>query len=236
MKGLKATINKILAFSLFVFSGAASAGFINSGFETGDFTGWTVGGTARDHGVAVDGTPISSAHFSFQPSHVNVHSGQYAAYGTTAAHYGEFLSLSQTVNVRPGLHTIGFYMGHATGGDYWLGTDPDDRFKIGIDFAIERHQLGIFINGVYVPFTERHPVNNFPTGSTPQDMYLFASNFIFRGPPGTANIEFRISGSGSGAAVLSIDDTFITRVPEPSSMVLLSLGLLGLAAARYGRN
>src|SRR5438876_9222795 len=64
---------------------------MNPGFETGDLTGWTVGGTAVP-GVATDGVPISSG----VPGNV-VHpfAGNYAAYATLQSP-STTLTLSQT--------------------------------------------------------------------------------------------------------------------------------------------
>jgi len=97
--------------------------------------------------------------------------------------------------------------------------------------AIFSQQLAIFVNGVHTPFTVRYPVNNFPNGGTPADMYEFSADFMAVG--GLVDIEFRFSGSGTGRTVLSIDDTFITgTVPEPHTSALLGLALAGLAWRR----
>jgi hypothetical protein len=78
----------------------------NPGFETGNFTNWTVGGTAPS-GVGPVGTPIP-AYFS---GTVIVHSGSYAAYAAVDTE-GQSLILSQTVPVVPGnTYDIGFWMG-----------------------------------------------------------------------------------------------------------------------------
>lgn len=209
----------VLALAALTASGTASANFINAGFETGDFSGWTVGGTNGGTGVALDGTPVPAG--SFQPAAVNVRSGNYAAFGATASFNSEYFSLSQNVFVAAGRQTVGFYMGH------------DDSSIIGIDPAISNGLLGIFINGVNTAFTQRTPGTNFSNGSGPGDMYLFATDFASLGE--VMNFEFRISGSGTGRTVLSVDDLFITgnsQVPEPGALALLGIGLLGLIGVR----
>ena len=50
----------------------------NSGFETGDFSGWTVEGNSIQEDVATDGTPIPNADPPFPPNFQNVRSGQFA--------------------------------------------------------------------------------------------------------------------------------------------------------------
>jgi hypothetical protein len=68
----------ILRLSLFVllvptFYGTASATniLINPGFETGDFTGWTVSGNSPNFGVATQGpqslAQLSPVRFTFVP-------------------------------------------------------------------------------------------------------------------------------------------------------------------------
>ena len=74
----------LAAIGLFVIMGQADAAvynlLVNPGFETGDFSGWTVGGNSMNTGVASDGTPISGFDPPFAWNYVNVRSGDYAGY------------------------------------------------------------------------------------------------------------------------------------------------------------
>jgi hypothetical protein len=64
----------------------------NPGFETGDFTGWTVGRTSPQFGVATDGTPIPfpSTDQVLNPAFQNV--GFCVGGDSAAGGYGQFVS------------------------------------------------------------------------------------------------------------------------------------------------
>jgi len=215
---MKVATTVALAVCCALLSAGARANFVNSGFETGDATGWTVGGGYGAFGVATDGTLVPEG--DFQPAFVNVRSGSFAAFGATATSLGEFYSLSQTVDLEAGTHTVGFFLGH------------DDNTLIGIDNAILDQRLAILVDGAVLDFSIRYPGNDFPKGSTSADMFEFAADFVSAGGP--ALIEFRISGSGTGRTVLSADDFYVTGVPEPGTVALMLAGL-GLVACVAGR-
>jgi len=215
-----------LAFlSLSLMSSAAHAALVNPGFELGDFSGWTVnnvGGAAP--GVNVDGFLIPGTVSPFPPAFVNVRSGNFAAFAVVANTNGEYLSLSQQVNIAvAGTYLTGFFMGN------------DSQSSFGIDDAITNERLAIFVDGVNVGFDTRFPGNNFPVGSTPADMLEFSSDAFFSA--GLHTVEFRISGSGTSRAGISVDDFFLNapdtpRVPGPATLLLLGLGLAGAGLAR----
>src|SRR4051812_41721375 len=98
----------LAATMILVGNGQADANpLVNSGFETGDFTGWTVGGTNGGSGVALDGSVIPGTQSPFGTVTLLAHSGNYAAYGVVASTQFESLILSQTVNLTPGSYNVG---------------------------------------------------------------------------------------------------------------------------------
>lgn len=207
---------------LTIWTPTGHAMLVNPGFESGEFTGWTVvnfGGGGS--GVGTDGSGIPDEHPVFDPALVNVRSGSFAAYAVVAAFpAGEYLSLSQTLTLAPGEYRTGFFMGN------------DSASMFGIESPIDSQPFpGIFVNGVLEPFDIRFPDNNFPTGATPADMFEFSSRFSSSG--GLTTIEYRISGSGTARAGISVDDFFLVQqMPEPSTLVLLAAGFSALGRMR----
>jgi hypothetical protein len=190
----------------------------NPGFETGDLTGWAVGGTNGGFGVSTDGSSIPGVTYSsFLPAYQNVRTGDYAAYAVAANGLSEYVSFSQTVNLLPGSHTAGFYMGH------------DESRSFGIDNAIATGRLGIWIDGTHIPFNSSYP-NNFPPGSGPSDFTLFDADFVSAG--GLTTVDFQISGSGTERVGISVDDfTMLGEcasedpvIPTPGAVALVGIG------------
>jgi hypothetical protein len=195
-----------------------SAGFadnilINPGFETGDFTGWFIGGNSPTFGVGIQGTPIPGTTLL---SAVHVRSGNYAAYATICCTglpaFQQTITLSQTVAVLPGeTDTVGFYLGSwATG----YTTDINDK------------ETQIFIDGVGILTGPTFLTPAF--GHTPTDFTLLSGTFNTASRT-SVTVTFQISGSGLFEGEYSLDDFFLNThaiaTPEPATVILLAGGL-----------
>ena len=91
----------------------------NPGFETGDFTGWTITQNTPNYGVATNGTLINGTSQIFGPFTVLARTGNYAAYTVLCEGYcygnqfQMYLDLSQTVTLTPGqLYTASYWFGN----------------------------------------------------------------------------------------------------------------------------
>jgi len=202
----------------------------NPGFETGDLTGWAVGGPNGGFGVLTDGSPLPGiSHAPLLPAYQNSRGGVYGAYAIVAAGNGEYVSFSQTVDLLPGTHTAGFYMGH------------DEGSLFGIGGAIATGGLGIWVDGTQIPFNSSY-ANNFSPGSGPDDFTLFDADFVSAGGPTT--VEFRVSGSGTVRAGISVDDFVVLgeaasdlpAVPVPNTLALVGMGAVLVTHLRRRRS
>jgi hypothetical protein len=157
----------------------------NPGFETGDFTGWTVGGTSPTNGVGIVGTPIPACISGT----VIVHSGTYAAYAAVDTLWpgpNHPLILSQTVPVVPGnTYDIGFWMGFG-------GVRVGDG---GSAITVNSVSLNILGHGI------------------PPDFYEFW-DATWTAPAGvtSALVTFNLAASGDGTAGISFDDFQVATV------------------------
>ena len=191
---------------------AIHAAFVNPGFETGDFTGWTVGGNA-EYGVALTGTPITGT--AIPGNYVNAWTGAYAAWvklGTTDP--ATTFTLEQTVPVAPG---VTYQWGYSEGA---FSTPP----LFNSHYSVRK-----WVNG-----------NLFSSGSGSMGsgyITFTTGNFVAPAGADVATWKFEWSGNvtGGGVAGFSIDDLFVRAVPEPTTLTGLVILLTGCISQRRSK-
>jgi hypothetical protein len=196
---------------------------INPGFETGDFTGWSIGGNTTRFGVANGGTVIAGAStVPYGITTVEVNSGSNAAYALVACSGNEaicqptprqFIDLSQTVAVTPGqVDSVGFWEAVGASADGGFGQD------------IKNGGTQIYINGVGIL-----PNLDF-NANLVRNAYGPESGTFNTGAATSVTVTFEIDGSGGAIAGISLDDFFLNdagpAAPEPQTW-----GLMGTALA-----
>jgi hypothetical protein len=179
----------------------------NPGFETGAFTGWTVGGSAAG-GVGTAGTAIPA---SAPPATVIVHSGSFAAYAAVAnlATPDFHLDLSQTLTLAPGSYDISWWNGSNSPGALLFG---------GTGNFVTVNGTSYFTDQAFIPgngYLER----------TIDDIVIVG---------GPTTILFHLSGSGGDRAGISFDDFSLTAVDEPPALLTFAAALVFLTM--FGRH
>ncbi|HEY1783894.1 MAG TPA: carbohydrate binding domain-containing protein [Pirellulales bacterium] len=157
----------------------------NPGFETGDFTDWTVSGeTAYTHVVSY-------------PPYVNT--GSYGAQFSGVS--GDNGMLSQTLSTVPGQAYIV---------DFWLYSD------------------GATPNSFSVTFDGISLFSQINLAASPYSEYSFTPTAI----DSSATLQFT---AYDNPGFFGLDDISVVPVPEPSALVLLAGGALGVAWAAIRR-
>jgi hypothetical protein len=177
----------------------------NPGFETGDFTGWTLAGETRpDHSFVSDADTYPGWD-EWLP-----HAGNaFAALGAV----GSDLQLSQTFATTPG-ETYRF------------------RFFLGSDGETPNHFEALW-NGETVlsqtdaPETSGHDLIHGPPAAA---YVVYSFTRVATGP--TTTIQFN---SRNDPGWRAFDDVSVTPMPEPSSLASISAGILALAACASHR-
>ena len=191
----------------------------NPGFETGDFTGWTVGGNTPNDGVNLAGFAIPGVDPVFGTTPVLVHSGSYAAWADVECTGGGlcapsvYITLQQTVAVTPGqIDTVGFW--EANGSALLFGQD------------IGNSGTQIFVNGTGILASNNVDVDN---------SYQELSGSFNTGSNTSVTVIFQIDGSGESTGGISLDDFFVddngSATPEPQTWSLMTVAASGLLVA-----
>jgi hypothetical protein len=200
----------------------------NPGFETGTFAGFAVGGNATGFGVASDGTVVGGTAPVYGPSSVVARSGRFAAFALVCQAFDaescpaapEVLTLSQQVAVVPNArYELGLWVGARTPGSAFAVSVLDDFFQLSAD------GVGLLAPGAFVV----------PGDGTFQRI----SATFDAGGRSSVVVTYRLTGSGTGRALLSADDLFLVQVvPEPATAWLVGVGVavLGGFAKRRRRH
>ncbi|MBV1877317.1 MAG: PEP-CTERM sorting domain-containing protein [Pseudomonadales bacterium] len=187
----------------------------NAGFETGDYTGWDVGGNTINNAVDVDGTLITGTNSFFGTTLSNVRSGTFSSYHVGQGNPTEFITLTQTIAVQ---------QGDTISAGFWIGNDSASLFSTAHDDL----KTQIFIDGVGILGGTTTFV---PAGSDASDFVEIASSFN-TGTRNSVTVTYQVAGSGTIRAGVSLDDLFFVgeaaTVPEPGMLALLMFGLAGV--------
>ena len=200
---LRTAVAVLIACALGPATAAAAAPmFVNCGFETGDFTGWTVGGNAVS-GVAPEGTPITGT--LIPDNFVDARSGSFAAFAKLQSNDpATTLTLEQTVDVDPGVP--------------YSVTVRRGVFGSGINGYTM--SLNLFVDG------ELESGSTLSQTSGPAWTFDTMGNYVFPAGQTSATFRFEIGGAerfSGGLAGFSIDDVTIQEVPEPTGLAVVCL-------------
>jgi hypothetical protein len=173
----------------------------NCGFETGDFTGWTLSGA-----YAIAQTNL------FGVDSYDAFSGNYGAYfGNTASTPGIYaaannLVLSQSIALETGRqYTLSFQLAQSTP----TFTGYTNFFSATFDGVVVMSETAAAVTSGFVDYT------------------------------------FTVVGSGADSLAFalqnddgdwSLDDINLSQIPEPSSIAMLAVGLLGIGLLGRRRN
>lgn len=180
---------------------AAHANLLSNGsFESGDFSGWTVSGSAPlGFGVGTAGQSLPDGVYG--PGSVMTHGGSFSAWVVTRGYFGEGLRLSQTLQLGAGSYSAGYF--------YASNTGPyGNAMTIYLDGAVLTTG-GSDIGPSFLEQTANFTLN--AGGTHTLSFYISGSGF---GPGPFSADDFYLKST--------------SPVPEPTSAALLIAGLAGL--------
>ncbi len=200
-----------------VLAGSVSAAPVNllanPGFETGDFTGWTVheGPTAPDSTYYGERGYVVIPNVTADTGYTtHIRTGTYAMIGHVR--YGNSVFISQRVPVLPNQNVdVGFWVGRG-----------EDGTGFGVTYGNESPRYTqIYVDGERVLFPG--PTINVSAKNT----YYHLGTSFNTGDREYVDVLFRLEGSGSAWANVMWDDFYFNSepVPEPATMGLFAAGL-----------
>lgn len=178
----------------------------NGGFETGDFTGWSLGGGCNGLGINGGGAPCWAYVDSTAPN------GPFDSYSAIMGPQPDAGTLDQMITVAPGTWTVSFELEVST------GTPPGNGIFNPPNF------FDVSWGG-----TEVLGLTNLPA----EGWTLETVNVVSTGAPTDLMFSFRQDISGN--FWLDQVNMTSAGVPEPGTVALFGLGLGLLSLARLRR-